>query len=55
MNLEEDGGFGNVLVDVWGEENSASKGKDDNEMLLGEEFESGAFDDSEIARLFPNG
>jgi hypothetical protein len=53
-SLDEENGFGNVLVDVWGEENSASKGKDDGEMLLGEEFGSGAFDDSEIARLFPN-
>jgi Family of unknown function (DUF5331) len=53
-HIDEETGFGNVLVDVWGEENSASKGKDDGEMLLGEEFGSGAFDDSEIARLFPN-
>ncbi|AFZ02451.1 DUF5331 domain-containing protein [Calothrix sp. PCC 6303] len=52
--IDEESGFGNVLVDVWGEENSASRGKDDGEMLLGEEFGSGAFDDSEIARLFPN-
>jgi hypothetical protein len=53
-SIDEESGFGNVLVDVWGEENSAAKGKDDREMLLGEDFGNGAFDDSEIARLFPN-
>lgn len=51
----EETGFGDVLMDVWGEEsNSAAKNDEDNDMLLGEEFATGAFDDSEIARLFPN-
>ncbi|MFH7025076.1 MAG: DUF5331 domain-containing protein [Heteroscytonema crispum UTEX LB 1556] len=45
--------FGDVLSDVWGEE-TAQKAAADNEMFLGEELSTNAFDDSEIARLFPN-
>ena len=44
-------GFGDALTDVWGEE-SAQK---ENEMFSGEDMNDGAIDDSEIARLFPNG
>jgi Family of unknown function (DUF5331) len=45
--------FGDVLSDVWGEE-TAQKAAAENEMFLGEELSTNAFDDSEIARLFPN-
>jgi len=38
--------------DVWGEENKNSQV--DNEIFLGEELSTNAFDDTEIARLFPN-
>jgi Family of unknown function (DUF5331) len=51
---DEEHGFGDVLMDVWSEEGQAKKGQADNEMSLGDDFSSAAFDDSEIARLFPN-
>ncbi|MEM9923517.1 MAG: DUF5331 domain-containing protein [Cyanobacteria bacterium P01_D01_bin.50] len=44
-------GFGDALKDVWGEEST----KKDNEIFSGEDMTDGAIDDSEIARLFPNG
>ena len=44
-------GFGDALKDVWGEESTQK----DNEMFSGEDMTDGAIDDSEIARLFPNG
>lgn len=50
----EENGFSDVLMDVWGEEKNSPSDDEDNDMLLGEEFSAGAFDDSEIARLFPN-
>jgi hypothetical protein len=40
----DENAFGDVMSDVWSEEKSAS----------GEDLPSGIFDDSEIARLFPN-
>jgi hypothetical protein len=53
---EEENAFSDVLMDVWGEEAQAKKTEIDGEMILGEEFGTNAFEeDSEIARLFPNG
>ncbi len=53
---EEENAFSDVLIDVWGEEAQAKKAEANNEMVLGEEFGTNAFEeDSEIARLFPNG
>ncbi len=45
--------FRDVLSDVWGDETSLQEG-DDNNGLLGEELPSEVFDESEMARLFPN-
>ncbi len=46
---------GNALLDVWSEETLPHKGETRHEIFLGEEeLPSGAFDDTEIARLFPN-
>ncbi len=49
-------GFAEVLSDVWGDEEAVSHtGEADDEIVLGEEeLPSGAFDDSELAHLFPN-
>lgn len=44
LDTPDENAFSDVLSDVWGEEKSAS----------GEDLPSGIFDDSEIARLFPN-
>ena len=44
LGTPDENTFSDVLSDVWGEEKSAS----------GEDLPSGVFDDSEIARLFPN-
>ncbi len=44
LDTADENAFGDVLSDVWSEEKSAS----------GEDLPSGIFDDSEIARLFPN-
>ncbi|MEA5572821.1 DUF5331 domain-containing protein [Calothrix sp. UHCC 0171] len=53
---DEENAFNEVLMDVWGEESQAKTGDVDSEMLLGEEFGTNGFEeDSEIARLFPNG
>jgi hypothetical protein len=54
INASEEHGFGDVLMDVWSEEGQAKKGEAGHEMSLGDDFSSTAFDDSEIARLFPN-
>lgn len=54
-NDEEDNGFGNVLMDVWGEESSVPDSEANLEALNGEEKSAdSAFDDTDIARLFPN-
>lgn len=45
--------FSDVLSDVWGDETSLQKAEENND-FLGEELPSGVFDESEIARLFPN-
>jgi hypothetical protein len=51
----EETGFADILLDVWGNEVVTHKGEADHKMVSGEdELPSGAFDDSEIARLFPN-
>ena len=52
----DENGFAEVLSDVWGEEEAlAHKGEADDEIVLGEEeLPSGAFDESELSRLFPN-
>lgn len=52
LNSTDDNAFSDVLSDVWGDETALQKG-DDNE-FLGEELPAGVFDESEIARLFPN-
>ncbi len=43
--------FSNVLMDVWGEEDSVRDGA--NEAHSGEDNSDNPFDDTEIARLFP--
>ncbi|AKG23479.1 DUF5331 domain-containing protein [Calothrix sp. 336/3] len=49
----EEHDFGDVMSDVWGDESVAAKAGMDSE-LFGEDLSNGAFDDSEIASLFPN-
>ncbi|MFN6561738.1 MAG: DUF5331 domain-containing protein [Nostoc sp. ChiSLP01] len=49
----DDSAFSDVLSDVWGDETSLHKTEENND-LLGEELPAGVFDESEIARLFPN-
>lgn len=46
--------FSDVVRDVWGEESSVRDGEINNEAQLGEERSEDAFDDTEIARLFPD-
>jgi hypothetical protein len=53
LNPPDEKAFSDVLSDVWGDASSLQKGEENNE-LLGEELPLGVFDDSEIARLFPN-
>ncbi len=53
LNSPEENAFSDVLSDVWGDETALHKGQANND-FLGEELSSGVFDDSEIARLFPN-
>ncbi|MEH2072787.1 MAG: DUF5331 domain-containing protein [Nostoc sp.] len=49
----DENAFSDVLSDVWGDETSLQKAEENND-LLGEELPPGVFDESEIARLFPN-
>jgi hypothetical protein len=49
----DDNAFKDVLSDVWGDETALQKAEENND-LLGEELPAGVFDESEIARLFPN-
>jgi hypothetical protein len=49
----DENAFSDVLSDVWGDETSLHKGEENND-FLGEDLPTGVFDDSEIARLFPN-
>ena len=53
LNTPDENAFKDVLSDVWGNE-TASENSEENNDLLGEELPSGVFDESEIARLFPN-
>jgi hypothetical protein len=53
LNATEEHAFRDVLSDVWGDETSLQKTAENND-FLGEELPSGVFDESEIARLFPN-
>ncbi|MDZ7957948.1 MAG: DUF5331 domain-containing protein [Aulosira sp. DedQUE10] len=53
LDSPDENAFSDVLSDVWGDETSLQKGDENNE-FLGEELPAGVFDDSEIARLFPN-
>ncbi|MBF2066757.1 MAG: DUF5331 domain-containing protein [Calothrix sp. C42_A2020_038] len=46
---DDEHGFSDVLMDVWSEETQAQKGEANGE------FGANVFEDSEIARLFPNG
>ncbi|MBW4562648.1 MAG: DUF5331 domain-containing protein [Mojavia pulchra JT2-VF2] len=53
LNTPDENAFSDVLSDVWGDETALQKGEGNND-FLGEELPSGVFDESEIARLFPN-
>jgi hypothetical protein len=53
LNQPEESAFRDVLSDVWGDETSLQDGEENND-LLGEELPSEVFDESEMARLFPN-
>ncbi|BAY17157.1 hypothetical protein NIES2109_15250 [Nostoc sp. HK-01] len=53
LNTPDEAAFSDVLSDVWGDETGLQKGEENND-FLGEELPTGVFDDSEIARLFPN-
>ncbi|WP_427161443.1 DUF5331 domain-containing protein [Aliinostoc sp. HNIBRCY26] len=53
LNSPDESAFSDVLSDVWGDETSLQKGEESND-FMGEELPSGVFDESEIARLFPN-
>ncbi|MBF2006351.1 MAG: DUF5331 domain-containing protein [Chlorogloeopsis fritschii C42_A2020_084] len=46
--------FTEVLSDVWGDETAALQGESNTDIFVGEELTNSTFDDSEIARLFPN-
>ncbi|MGM3308760.1 DUF5331 domain-containing protein [Anabaena sp. WFMT] len=53
LGQPEESAFRDVLSDVWGDEKSLQEGEENND-LLGEELPSEVFDESEMARLFPN-
>ncbi|MBD2625695.1 DUF5331 domain-containing protein [Trichormus variabilis] len=53
LNPPDESAFRDVLSDVWGDETSLEEGEENND-LLGEELPSEVFDESEMARLFPN-
>ncbi|MDB9373664.1 DUF5331 domain-containing protein [Nodularia sphaerocarpa] len=53
LDTSDENTFKDVLSDVWGDEAALLKNEENND-LLGEELPSGVFDESEIARLFPN-
>ncbi|MBD2343280.1 DUF5331 domain-containing protein [Anabaena subtropica] len=54
LNAPDENAFSDVLSDVWGDETSLLQKTEDNNDFLGEELPAGVFDESEIARLFPN-
>ncbi|MEH2276628.1 MAG: DUF5331 domain-containing protein [Nostoc sp.] len=49
----DENAFKDVLSDVWSDETALQKTEENND-FLGEELPAGVFDESEIARLFPN-
>ncbi|QFS47150.1 hypothetical protein GXM_04640 [Nostoc sphaeroides CCNUC1] len=49
----DENAFKDVLSDVWSDETALQKAEESND-FLGEELPAGVFDESEIARLFPN-
>ncbi|TBR60928.1 hypothetical protein B4U84_08890 [Westiellopsis prolifica IICB1] len=49
----EENEFGDVLSDVWSTETGSLKGESTTD-FFGEEISNNSFDDSDIARLFPN-
>ncbi|MEH2084951.1 MAG: DUF5331 domain-containing protein [Nostoc sp.] len=49
----DENAFKDVLSDVWSDETALQKAEENND-ILGEELPAGVFDESEIARLFPN-
>ncbi|MBN3874863.1 MAG: DUF5331 domain-containing protein [Nostoc sp.] len=49
----DENAFKDVLSDVWGDQTALQKAEESND-FLGEELPAGVFDESEIARLFPN-
>jgi Family of unknown function (DUF5331) len=53
LDTPDENAFSDVLSDVWGDQTALHKGEENND-FLGEELPSGVFDESEIARLFPN-
>jgi len=53
LSTSDENTFKDVLSDVWGDEAALLKIEENND-LLAEELPSGVFDESEIARLFPN-
>ncbi|AFY33925.1 DUF5331 domain-containing protein [Calothrix sp. PCC 7507] len=53
LNSPDENAFSDVLSDVWGDETALQKSEENND-FLGEELPAGVFDESEIARLFPN-
>ncbi|MEH2358109.1 DUF5331 domain-containing protein [Nostoc sp.] len=51
----DENAFKDVLSDVWGDQTALQKEKaEESNDFLGEELPAGVFDESEIARLFPN-
>jgi hypothetical protein len=55
FNGSQEKGFAEALSDVWSDGVRAHTGEANHEQVLGEEeLPSGAFEESEIARLFPN-
>lgn len=53
LDTPDENAFRDVLSDVWGDETALLKSEENND-FLGEELPAGVFDESEIARLFPN-
>ncbi|WP_066376483.1 MULTISPECIES: DUF5331 domain-containing protein [unclassified Anabaena] len=53
LETPDENAFSEVLSDVWSDATSLEQGEENND-LMGEELPAGVFDESEIARLFPN-
>ncbi|MBD2295912.1 DUF5331 domain-containing protein [Anabaena sphaerica FACHB-251] len=54
LNQPDESEFRDVISDVWGDDTSLLQEGEENNSLLGEELPSEVFDESEMARLFPN-